>query len=42
VLDQGNTFVDCLNLAIAELEADGTLASLEDEYLSDVTFPELG
>jgi polar amino acid transport system substrate-binding protein len=42
VLDQGNTFVDCLNIAIGELDADGTLAALEEEYLSDVTFPELG
>jgi polar amino acid transport system substrate-binding protein len=41
VLDQGNTFVDCLNIAIGELDADGTLAALEEEYLSDVTFPEL-
>jgi polar amino acid transport system substrate-binding protein len=42
VLDQGNTLVDCVNLAIAELEADGTLAALEEQYLGDVTFPEFG
>lgn len=40
VLDQGNTLVDCLNIAIGELEADGTLAALEEQYLGDVTFPE--
>ena len=39
VLDQGNTLVDCLNIAIGELQADGTLASLEEQYLGDVTFP---
>jgi polar amino acid transport system substrate-binding protein len=42
VLDQGNTLVDCVNLAIAELDADGTLAALEEQYLGDVTFPEFG
>ncbi len=42
VLDQGNTLVDCINLAIAELDADGTLAALEDQYLRNVTFPEFG
>ena len=42
VLDQGNTLVDCVNLAIAELDADGTLATLEEQYLGDVTFPEFG
>jgi polar amino acid transport system substrate-binding protein len=39
VLDQGNTLVDCLNIAIGELEADGTLSALEEQYLGDVTFP---
>jgi polar amino acid transport system substrate-binding protein len=42
VLDQGNTLVDCVNIAIGELEADGTLAALEEQYLGDVTFPEFG
>jgi polar amino acid transport system substrate-binding protein len=42
VLDQGNTLVDCINLAIAELDADGTLATLEEQYLGNVTFPEFG
>jgi polar amino acid transport system substrate-binding protein len=42
VLDQGNTLVDCLNIAIGELEADGTLASLEEQYLGDVTYPVFG
>jgi polar amino acid transport system substrate-binding protein len=40
VLDQGNTLVECVNLAIGELNADGTLAALEEQYLGDVTFPE--
>jgi polar amino acid transport system substrate-binding protein len=39
VLDQGNALVDCLNIAIGELQADGTLAALEEQYLGDVTFP---
>lgn len=42
VFDQGNTLVDCVNLAIGELKADGTLAALEEQYLGDVTFPEFG
>lgn len=42
VLDQGNTLVECVNLAIDELDADGTLAALEEQYLGDVTFPEFG
>jgi polar amino acid transport system substrate-binding protein len=42
VFDQGNTLVDCVNIAIGELNADGTLAALEEQYLGDVTFPEFG
>jgi polar amino acid transport system substrate-binding protein len=42
VLDQGNPLVECVNLAIGELDADGTLAALEEQYLGDVTFPEFG
>ncbi len=42
VLDQGNTLVECVNIAIGELDADGTLAALEEQYLGDVTFPEFG
>jgi polar amino acid transport system substrate-binding protein len=42
VFDQGNTLVDCVNIAIGELDADGTLAALEEQYLGDVTFPEFG
>ena len=40
MLDQGNTLVECVNIAIGELDADGTLAALEEQYLGDVTFPE--
>ena len=40
VLDQGNTLVDCVDLAIADLQDDGTLAGLEEKYLAAVTFPE--
>lgn len=42
VLDQGNTLVDCVNIAIGELRDDGTLSALEEQYLGDVTFPEFG
>lgn len=42
VLDLGSTLVGCLNIAIGELKADGTLAALEEQYLGDVTFPVFG
>jgi polar amino acid transport system substrate-binding protein len=41
VLEQGNSLVDCLNLAIGELRADGTLDQLEQKWLADVTYPVL-
>lgn len=36
-----NPLVECVNLAIAALREDGTLQSLEDEWLADLTYPVL-
>jgi polar amino acid transport system substrate-binding protein len=33
-----NPLVECVNLAIAALKADGTLQRLEDEWLADLTY----
>ena len=42
LFEKGNPLVDCVNQALAALEADGTLAALEQEWLSDVVdVPEL-
>jgi polar amino acid transport system substrate-binding protein len=38
--EKGNTLVDCVNLGIEELKADGTLQELQDQWLSsDVDVP---
>jgi polar amino acid transport system substrate-binding protein len=36
-----NPLVECINLAIGSLKADGTLQRLEDEWLADLTYPVL-
>ena len=41
VFELDNPLVECVNLAIAALEADGTLQALEDEWLADLTYPVL-
>lgn len=42
VFEQGNELLPCVNRALATLEEDGTLAELEQEWLSDtVNVPEL-
>ena len=41
VFQKGNPLVTCVNFAIANLQADGTLAGFETEWLGDVTFPEI-
>jgi polar amino acid transport system substrate-binding protein len=41
VFEKDNPLVECVDLAIAALEADGTLQSLEDEWLADLTYPVL-
>ena len=35
VLDQGDPLLECVNLAIAELKADGSLQQIEKEWISD-------
>ena len=35
VLDKGNPLLQCVNLAIAELKADGSLQQIEQEWISD-------
>jgi polar amino acid transport system substrate-binding protein len=35
VLGQGNPLLECVNLAIAELKADGSLKQIEQEWISD-------
>jgi polar amino acid transport system substrate-binding protein len=38
--EKGNAFVECVNLGIAALEADGTLDALQDEWLvTDTSVP---
>ncbi len=39
VFEQDNPLVECVNLAIAALEADGSLQALRDEWLADLTYP---
>jgi polar amino acid transport system substrate-binding protein len=41
VFEKDNPLVECVDLAIAALEADGTLQSLQDEWLADLTYPVL-
>lgn len=41
VFEQDNPLVECVNLAIAALEADGSLQALQDEWLADLTYPVL-
>jgi polar amino acid transport system substrate-binding protein len=42
LFEKGNPLVECVNLALAALEADGTIDALETEWLSDtVGVPEL-
>jgi polar amino acid transport system substrate-binding protein len=36
VFEQGNPLVDCANRALTRLKADGTLQSIQDEWLSQV------
>jgi polar amino acid transport system substrate-binding protein len=38
VFEKDNPLVECVDLAIAALEADGRLQSLEDEWLADLTY----
>ncbi len=35
LFEKGNPLVTCVNEAVAALEADGTLADLEQQWLSD-------
>jgi polar amino acid transport system substrate-binding protein len=41
VFQKGNPLVACVNYAIGNLQADGTLAAFETQWLGDVTFPEI-
>ncbi len=42
LFEKGNPLVECVNLALAALEADGTMDDLEQEWLSDtVGVPQL-
>jgi polar amino acid transport system substrate-binding protein len=41
VFEQDNPLVECVNLAIAALGADGSLQALQDEWLADLTYPVL-
>jgi polar amino acid transport system substrate-binding protein len=42
LFEKGNPLVECVNLALAEMKDDGTLDSIEQEWLSDtVGVPEL-
>ena len=42
LFEKGSDLVPCVNEALAALEEDGTLAELEQEWLSDVvSVPEL-
>jgi len=39
VFEKGNPLVSCVNQAIGTLSSDGSLTTLHDQYLSDITFP---
>ena len=42
LFEKGNPLVECVNLALAALEADGTMDAIEQEWLSDTVWvPEL-
>jgi polar amino acid transport system substrate-binding protein len=41
VFELDNPLVECVNIAIGALEADGTLQALQDEWLADLTYPVL-
>jgi polar amino acid transport system substrate-binding protein len=41
VFELDDPLVECVNLAIAAMREDGTLQSLEDEWLADLTYPVL-
>jgi polar amino acid transport system substrate-binding protein len=41
IFETGNPLVDCVNLGIEALEADGTLPALQEEWLADITYPVL-
>ncbi|HUF59224.1 MAG TPA: ABC transporter substrate-binding protein [Actinomycetota bacterium] len=41
VFEKDNPLVECVDIAIAALHEDGTLQSLEDEWLADLTYPVL-
>jgi polar amino acid transport system substrate-binding protein len=41
VFEDGNPLVECANLAIEALKANGTLERLQSQWLEDVTFPEI-
>ena len=41
VFELDNPLVECVNIAIGALEADGTLQALEDEWLAVLTYPVL-
>ena len=36
LIEKGSELLPCVNEALAALEADGTLAQLEQQWLSDV------
>ena len=35
LFEEGNPLVTCVNLALAEMTADGTLQDLQNEWLAD-------
>jgi polar amino acid transport system substrate-binding protein len=41
IFENENPLIDCANLGIEALKADGTLASLQEEWLEDITYPVL-
>ena len=41
VFEKDNPLVECVDIAISALQEDGTLQSLEDEWLADLTYPVL-
>jgi polar amino acid transport system substrate-binding protein len=41
VFEKDNPLVECVDIGIAAIEADGTLQALEDEWLADLTYPVL-
>jgi polar amino acid transport system substrate-binding protein len=41
VFEKDNPLVECVDIAIAALQDDGTLQALEDEWLADLTYPVL-